>query len=136
LKAIWHSIDFMKGSQESQPMTTSERQERQGQFPSECEKMFFTGSNFNAASTSVFAVTSPGIHSCVSQDPTRATHRLIIDDRFGQHCLSASPMLNVEEILKKSKTHRCAMDFDRSFRKAVFCNDSWENAGDASTPSS
>jgi hypothetical protein len=35
---------------------------------------------------------------------------------------SASPV-KVEKVLKEFKTHRCAMDFDSSFCKAVFLND-------------
>ena len=35
---------------------------------------------------------------------------------------TASPV-NVEKLLKKFKTHRCAMDFDSNFCKAVFCDD-------------
>jgi len=35
---------------------------------------------------------------------------------------TASPV-NVEKLLKKFKTHRCAMDFDSSFCKAVFRED-------------
>jgi hypothetical protein len=73
--------------QESLPTSTSERQERQGKFPSDCEKMFFKGSNYNRVSTNVFAM-SQSIHSCVSQDPTRATHRFIINDQFGCHRLA------------------------------------------------
>ena len=33
--------------------------------------------------------------------------------------ISASPV-KVEKLLKKFKTHRCAMDFDSTFCKAVF----------------
>ena len=35
---------------------------------------------------------------------------------------SASPV-KVEKLLKKFKTHRCAMDFDSTFCKAVFLDD-------------
>jgi hypothetical protein len=35
---------------------------------------------------------------------------------------TASPV-NVEKLLKKFKTHRCAMDFDSNFCKAVFRED-------------
>ena len=35
---------------------------------------------------------------------------------------SASPV-KLEKVLKEFKTHRCAMDFDSSFCKAVFLND-------------
>ena len=35
---------------------------------------------------------------------------------------SASPV-KVEKVLKEFKIHRCAMDFDSSFCKAVFLND-------------
>jgi hypothetical protein len=34
-------------------MATSEKQERKGKFPSDCDKMFFNGSNYNRASTTV-----------------------------------------------------------------------------------
>ena len=58
---------------------------------------------------------------------------------------TASPV-NVEKILKKFKTHRCAMDFDSTFCKAVFsndigegvsvlCNDSGEIVSDTDTSS-
>ena len=33
---------------------------------------------------------------------------------------STSCPVNVEKILKKFKTHRCAMDFDNAFCKAIF----------------
>jgi hypothetical protein len=33
---------------------------------------------------------------------------------------STSGPVNVEKILKKFKTHRCAMDFDNAFCKAIF----------------
>jgi hypothetical protein len=39
---------------------------------------------------------------------------------------TASPV-NVEKLLKKFKTHRCAMDFDSNFCKAVFRNDIGED---------
>jgi hypothetical protein len=46
---------------------------------------------------------------------------------------TASPV-NVEKLLKRFKTHRCAMDFDSTFCKAVFCNDDEENvSGDATS---
>ena len=58
---------------------------------------------------------------------------------------TASPV-NVEKLLKKFKTHRCAMDFDSTFCKAVFsndigedvsvlCNDSGEIVSDTDTSS-
>jgi hypothetical protein len=34
----------------------------------------------------------------VSQDPTRATHRFVVNDRFGQHCLSRERGKDSEEI--------------------------------------
>jgi hypothetical protein len=39
---------------------------------------------------------------------------------------TASPV-KVEKMLKRFKTHRCAMDFDSSFCKAVFHSDDGEN---------
>jgi hypothetical protein len=33
--------------------------------------------------------------------------------------------VNVEKILKKFKTHRCAMDFDNAFCKATFTKSEW-----------
>jgi hypothetical protein len=42
---------------------------------------------------------------------------------------SASPV-KVEKVLKEFKTHRCAMDFDSSFCKAVFLNDAHPHQGD------
>ena len=42
---------------------------------------------------------------------------------------TASPV-NVEKLLKKFKTHRCAMDFDSSFCKAVFCEDITDDSGE------
>jgi hypothetical protein len=45
---------------------------------------------------------------------------------------TASPV-NVEMLLKTFKAHRCAMDFDSSFCKAVFCNDDGENVSGAAT---
>jgi hypothetical protein len=82
--------------QESLPASTPETQERQGQFPSDCEKMFFKTSSDNRASTNVFAA-SPSIRSRLSQDLIRTTH-LVINDRFGQHCLSSESGKVAEEI--------------------------------------
>jgi hypothetical protein len=46
---------------------------------------------------------------------------------------TASPV-NVEKLLKRFKTHRCAMDFDSTFCKAVFRSDDGENvSGDATS---
>jgi hypothetical protein len=46
---------------------------------------------------------------------------------------TASPV-NVEKLLKRFKTHRCAMDFDSTFCKAVFHSDDGENvSGDATS---
>jgi hypothetical protein len=45
---------------------------------------------------------------------------------------TASPV-NVEKMLKRFKSHRCAMDFDGAFCKAVFHNDDGENASGAAT---
>ena len=46
---------------------------------------------------------------------------------------NATPV-KVEKLLKRFKTHRCAMDFDSTFCKAVFCNDDEENvSGDATS---
>jgi len=42
---------------------------------------------------------------------------------------TASPV-NVEKLLKKFKTHRCAMDFDSSFCKAVFREDITDDSGE------
>jgi len=39
---------------------------------------------------------------------------------------AASPV-NVEKLLKKFKTHRCAMDFDSAFCSAIFKSDDGEN---------
>jgi hypothetical protein len=47
---------------------------------------------------------------------------------------TASPV-NVEKMLKRFKTHRCAMDFDSSFCKAVFHSDDGENVSGAATSS-
>jgi hypothetical protein len=44
---------------------------------------------------------------------------------------AASPV-NVEKLLKKFKTHRCAMDFDHAFCSAVFRSDDGENGSGAS----
>jgi hypothetical protein len=45
---------------------------------------------------------------------------------------AASPV-KVEKLLKKFKTHRCAMDFDSAFCSAVFRSDDGENGSGAST---
>jgi hypothetical protein len=45
---------------------------------------------------------------------------------------TASPV-NVEKLLKRFKTHRCAMDFDSSFCKAVFYSDDGANGSGAAT---
>jgi hypothetical protein len=47
---------------------------------------------------------------------------------------TASPV-NVEKLLKRFKTHRCAMDFDISFCKAVFHSDNGANGSGAATSS-
>jgi hypothetical protein len=39
---------------------------------------------------------------------------------------STATPVKVEKMLKRFKTHRCAMDFDSSFCKAVFHNDNGE----------
>ena len=39
---------------------------------------------------------------------------------------AVSPV-KVEKLLKRFKTHRCAMDFDSAFCKAVFCDDNGYN---------
>jgi hypothetical protein len=47
--------------------------------------------------------------------------------------VAVSPV-NVEKLLKRFKTHRCAMDYDIAFCKAVFHSDDGENgSGTASS---
>jgi hypothetical protein len=61
---------------------------------------------------------------CVSQDPTEQ----LTDSSSTTDLKSTASPMNVEKILKNSKTHRCAMDFDSTFCKAVFHNDNGEMA--------
>jgi hypothetical protein len=86
------------------PTTTSERQERQGQFPSDCEKMLFKGSYYNRASTTVFTV-SKSIHSFISQTSTRATHRVIVNNWFGRCRLSCERRKAAEKVQDTQMCH-------------------------------
>ena len=47
---------------------------------------------------------------------------------------AVSPV-KVEKLLKRFKTHRCAMDFDSAFCKAVFCDDNGHNGSGACSAS-
>jgi hypothetical protein len=42
--------------------------------------------------------------------------------------VAAVSPVNVEKLLKRFKTHRCAMDFDSAFCKAAFCDDNGHNS--------
>ena len=65
-------------------------------------------------------------HKIRQEQLTNSSSTTSLDDS------TASPV-NVEKLLKRFKTHRCAMDFDSSFCKAVFHHDDVENGSGAST---
>jgi hypothetical protein len=64
-------------------------------------------------------------HKIRQEQLTNSSSTTSLDDS------TASPV-NVEKLLKRFKTHRCAMDFDSSFCKAVFHHDDAENGSGAS----
>jgi hypothetical protein len=68
----------------------------------------------------------------VYNDPTKQLTNLLsttdLDD-------STTLPMNVEKMKKTFRTHWCAMDFDSSFQKAVFCNDNEESGSGALTSS-
>ena len=70
-------------------------------------------------SASLFT-TCTSIHSCILYNAT--TTALISssnDQKVAESDSTATPV-NIEKLVKLFKTHRCAMDFDSAFCKAVF----------------
>jgi hypothetical protein len=81
--------------------------------------MLFRGSYYNRASTTVFAVSIAYIllyHKLRQEQLTESLSTTDLD-------IAADSLVNVEKLLKRFKTHRCAMDFDSTFCKAAFCDD-------------
>jgi hypothetical protein len=79
-------------------MATSERQERKGKFPSDCDKKCFSIEVITTEQVQLFLQQDPSIHSCLSQDLTRTTHRFIVYDLCGHHGLSRERGKDAEEI--------------------------------------
>jgi hypothetical protein len=92
-EGIEYAWGCAKNQYRRQPLKHKKRQKDNFR---QTEKMFFMTSSHNRASTTVFTV-SPSIHSCLSQDLTRPTH-LVVNDRFGQHCLSSKGGKDAEEV--------------------------------------
>ena len=101
-EGIEYAWGCAKNHYRRQPL--KDKRGRQGQFPSDCEKMFFKTSSHNRASTTVFAA-SPSIHSRLSQDPTRTTHLVANDRLFGRHCLSCECRKAAEEVQDTQMCH-------------------------------
>jgi hypothetical protein len=108
--------------QESLPATAPKRQKRQRKFQADCEKMFFKGYNHNR-------MFSQGARAYILAYHMIRQEQLTDSASTTTDLNSAVSPVKVEKMLKTFKTHRCAMDFDSAFCRAVF---NGENSSGAS----
>ena len=106
--------------EEPLPTQAYGRKEKEGIVQGNGEKMFIEGKSYKGVSAKI-CETGEGLHLCLPHSPSTREqlqwqHGNNRPDRTqNEQDDRIPPPVKIEKLVKQYKTHRCALDFDKSF---------------------